>query len=367
LEIDKKLNKINYQTKKKYGGNIISREMISKDFYEKYYNDYFGKDLSEKVKEILRGKSILTVLKEGNANLIETCKKEFEDIETKINIMEILEENAKNKQMSLTDYLKDELEITAKLSKPFWSAVKNPEVSWTECYYIGAVKDDNITNGFSIKPHESIENWINNQTGERSRKARYVETTNPHAIDVIHITMGACAGYLPDIKDYKRFYLKLLSTRAYPLHLSERYIGLNDLDLETDKLLEYYYLSKAYGIIIKVNGGYVKNLKKDNGFKYIYSSPYCLDFDKIGDEKLEVPENKSAINDTLILGNSEKEVLKKLEDDKELVSLIRSFVVEAEGKYKDKELKEHMIKFISDEVGKEDFIAYEKLKYKTSV
>ncbi|GFP76557.1 tubulin-like doman-containing protein [Clostridium fungisolvens] len=366
-QVNNRLNKINYQANKKYGGNIISREMITKEFYEHYYYENFGKNLTEKVAAMFKDMSIISVIKEGKDRLLEICEREFDKVDSKINIMEILEQNAKDKNISINDYVKEQLEITSKLSKPFWSAVKNPEVSWTECYYIGAIKDENITNGFTIKPQEPIDNWIRSQTGERSRQARYVETTNPYSIDVIHITMGACAGYLPDIKNYKQFYLRLLSTKAYPLHLNESYIGLSDLDLDTEKLMEDYYLSLAYGLIINVDGDFVKNLRYGEGFKYIYSSPYCIEFEDNMEECMDFPKNKATIDKKLILGTSQQEVINKLVQDKQLIKLIHDFVMSIEKSFKKEELKEHMIKFISDEVNEKDFIAYEKLKYKTSL
>jgi K+/H+ antiporter YhaU regulatory subunit KhtT len=366
-QVNNRLNKINYQANKKYGGNIISREMITREFYEHYYNENFGKNLTEKVAAMFKEVSIISVIREGKERLLAICEKEFDKIDSKINIMEILEQNAKNMDMSINDYVKEQLEITSKLSKPFWSAVKNPEVSWTECYYIGAIKDENITNGFTIKPQEPIDNWIRSQTGERSRQARYVETTNPYAIDVIHITMGACAAYLPDIKNYKQFYLRLLSSKAYPLHLDEAYVGLSDLDLDTEKLMEDYYLSLAYGVIINVDGDFVKNLRYDEGYKYIYTSPYCIEFEDSKELCEGFPENKATIDKKLILGTSQEEVLKRLADDKQLVKLIRDFIATIEKSFKKEQLKEHMIKFVSDEVNEKDFIAYEKIKYKTSV
>jgi hypothetical protein len=366
-QVKNRLNKINYQADKKYGGNIISREMITKEFYEHYYNENFGRNLTEKVAAMFKDMSIISVIKEGKDRLLDICEKEFDKVDSKINIMEILEQNAKDTNMSINDYVKDQLEITAKLSRPFWSAEKNPDVSWTECYYIGATKDENITNGFTIKPQEPIDNWIRSQTGERSRQARYVETTNPYAIDVIHITMGACAGYLPDVKNYKQFYLRLLSSKAYPLHLNESYIGLSDLNIDTEKLLEDYYLSLAYGLIINIDGDFVRNIKYNQGFRYIYSSPYCIEVEDNKAECVELPENKAAIDKKLILGTSQEEVLKRLEGDKELIKIISDFVTAIEKRFKKEELKEHMIKFISDGVNEKYFIAYEKLKYKTSV
>ncbi|MBK1812314.1 hypothetical protein JHL18_16950 [Clostridium sp. YIM B02505] len=366
-QVNNRLNKINYQANKKYGGNIISREMITKEFYEHYYYENFGKNLTEKVSAMFKDMSIISVIKEGKDRLLEICEREFDKIDSKINIMEILEQNAKDKNISINDYVREQLEITSKLSKPFWSAIKNPEVSWTECYYIGAIKDENITNGFTIKPQEPIDNWIRSQTGERSRQARYVETTNPYSIDVIHITMGACAGYLPDIKNYKQFYLRLLSTKAYPLHLNESYIGLSDLDLDTEKLMEDYYLSLAYGLILNVDGDFVKNIRYEDGFKYIYSSPYCIEFEDNMEECMEFPMNKATIDKKLIVGTSQEEVINKLAQDKQLIKLMHDFVMSIEKSFKKEELKEHMIKFISDEVNEKDFIAYEKLKYKTSL
>ncbi|MDN8848948.1 hypothetical protein Q0M30_19175, partial [Staphylococcus aureus] len=63
--------------------------------------------------------------------------------------------------------------------------------------------------------------------------------------------MGSCAAYLPDIKTYKQFYLKLLSAKVYPLHLNERYVGLGELEAEMERVLRLYVLSMSYGLIIE--------------------------------------------------------------------------------------------------------------------
>ena len=397
-KVSMSLQKINGQVDKIYGGNIISREMVSKEFYEKSYMDYYGDHLDATIIEMMTKDnlddvfkmekdkpediSILSLMKYDVKYLISLCQRkvEMDNKLDKLAIIDILRKNAETKKIDSKTYIKDEIEISAKLAKPFWSAIKNPEVSWTECYYIGAVKDDNITNGFTIRPHEEIDSWIRSQTGEKSRQARYVETTNPNSIDVIHITMGACAGYLPNIKHYKQFYLKLLSNQTYPLHLNEKYVGLDDLVIDMDELFKLYTLSQAYGAIVKVHGRYIDNLNEDNG-QFIYKSPYNLEIDETSNAEKELPKNISEIDEKLVLGIGQREVIERMMDDRKLERKLKAFVENIESRYSEEELKNHKIKYVQSykEIIKDkknvnmekdiqdiDFIAYEKLRYQNS-
>ncbi|MBL4937450.1 hypothetical protein JK636_17145 [Clostridium sp. YIM B02515] len=353
-DINNNLNKINNQNEKKYGGNIISREMIGREFYESYYNKYF-KGVSKGI--------IDPILIEGNSEeLIKLCEAQYERVAPYNDIMKILEENAETKGMSFESYVTEELDITSKLAKPFWSAIKNPEVSWTECYYIGCVKDESINNGFTIKAPKEIDNWIRNQTGERSRWARYVETTNPNAIDVIHITMGACAAYLPDIKHYKQFYLKLLASKAYPLHLNEEYIGLEELDLDMEKVLLNYSLARAYGAIMEIDNGLYLNIKKEkDAYWYIYPYKYCL---KPIDYVMENGGIPSTTSETLLklkIGDNYHEAIKYLSENAEASELIDGFIKNVKSKLNKEQLKAHCIENYIKDKALGDFIAKEKI------
>lgn len=371
-----RLNRISYQAKKRYGGNIISREMVSMGFYENYYNTKFVKNLGNKLSSMFNKISILEFLKErqeqivrnGQDILINICEKEFDKLNSNVNIIEILKENAKLEGIEFNEYVRQQLEITAKLTKPFWSAQKNPELSWTECYYIGAVRDEGITNGFTEKPEESIDRWIRNQNGERAKQAKYVETTNPYSIDVIHIIMGACASYLPEIKSYKQFYLKLLASKTYPLHLNEKYIGFDELDYDTHNLLEFYSLALVYGAIIKIEDNYMLNLDKQS--KYLYDFKYCLNKEELEDEEVaseKILDNKSDLKEKYRLGKSEKEVIDRLIIDSELNRTIKSFLREVENNFSKEFLEEHKNNYIENELIDRSLIALEKLRYKTSL
>lgn len=395
------LLRLNNQANKIYGGNIISREMVSKDFYDNFYEENYGRDnlnptitkmmqkeIFDEVFAMEREKpkdiNILSLMDCEIKYFIKLCAKIIEEDKRldNLSLIDIMRKNAEVKRQNPKLYVKEEMEIAAKLAKPFWSAIKNPEVSWTECYYIGAVKDENITNGFTIRPHEEIDYWIRSQTGERSRQARYVETSNPSSIDVIHITMGACAGYLPDVKNYKMFYLKLLSEQTYPLHLDEIYVGLDDLVLDMDELFKIYTLAQAYGAILRVYGKYIDNLSSSDvdGQRFIYKSECNLSTDKIMDSDKELPKNISEIEENIILGNNRSHVLSRIEKDIALTSKLAKFITAVEAVYSREDLVNHKKKYIEfydllsngDEeikaVGNQegDFIAYEKLRYQNS-
>ncbi|MPQ44675.1 hypothetical protein [Clostridium tarantellae] len=367
-----RLNKINFQANKRFGGNIIAREMIGNNFYDKYYlNKFINNNLSIKINSIFNKVSILEFFKKRQNDLnslkddilTEICEKEFEKLKYNISIIDVLKENANLEKIRFNEYIKKELDLTSKLTKPFWSAQKSPELSWTECYYIGSVRDETITNGITEKPNEAIDFWIRNQAGERSKQAKYVETTNPYSIDVIHIMMGACAAYLPEIQNYKQYYLKLLSSKTYPLHLDEGYVGFDDLDISTQQLLDEYCLAKAYGAIIKIDDEYVLNLKKS--LEYIYNSKFSLgveDIESLEDKNIK----KEEINMELILGKNEADVLNKLTNNKNILEFIKKFLNMCNKKYTTKYLLDHKKKYISELIMKENIIAYEKLKYKTS-
>lgn len=394
------LLRLNNQANKTYGGNIISREMVSKDFYDNFYEENYGRDnlkptitkmmkqemfdeIFDMEREKPRDINILSLMNYDIKDLINLCAKIIEEDKRldNLSLIDIMRKNAEVNRQNPKLYVKEELEIAAKLAKPFWSAIKNPEVSWTECYYIGAVKDDNITNGFTIRPDEEIDYWIRSQTGERSRQARYVETSNPSSIDVIHITMGACAGYLPDVKNYKMFYLKLLSEQTYPLHLDETYVGLDDLVLDVDELFKIYTLAQAYGAILKVHGKYIDNLSSSNmdGQRFVYKSDCNLSTDKIIDSYKELPKNTSEIEESIILGNSRSQVLSRIEKDIALTSKLAKFITAVEAVHSREDLIKHKRKYIElynllnndDDIKaagyqEGDFIAYEKLRYQNS-
>ncbi|ERI91953.1 hypothetical protein HMPREF1982_02699 [Clostridiales bacterium oral taxon 876 str. F0540] len=353
-DISNNLNKINNQNEKKYGGNIISREMIGREFYESYYNKYF-KDISKGVIDPI-------LIEGGSEGLIKACEVQYERIAPHNDIMKILSENAESKGMSFESYITEELDITSKLAKPFWSAIKNPEVSWTECYYIGCIKDESINNGFTIKAPKEIDSWIRNQTGERSRWARYVETTNPNSIDVIHITMGACAAYLPDIKHYKQFYLKLLASKAYPLHLNEEYIGLEELDLDMERVLLNYSLARAYGAIMEIDNGLYLNVKKEkDAYWYIYPYKYCLEPIDYVMENVGIPSTASETLLKLKIGDNYHEAIKCLSENAETYELIDGFIKNAKSKLNKEQLKAHCLENYIKDKALGDFIAKEKI------
>ncbi len=398
-QIERELQRIMNQANKKYGGNIISREMVSEEFYKEHYESTYGKHLvgiinqmmtSSNINEVFNNElkieenlNILSLIRDNTEGLLRLCKYKV-DTEDKIKndtIIEILRKNAEANNKDSTSYIKEELDITAKLSKPFWSAIKNPEVSWTECYYIGSVRDENITNGFTIKPNEEIDKWIRSQMGEKSRQARYVETSNPYSIDVIHITMGACAAYLPEVHHYKQFYLKLLADQTYPLHLDEKYIGLDDLVKDVDELFREYTLSQAYGSVIKVGGKYINNLiREDNKFVFRYKSPYCLPIENVEIESLEEVNNISNIDEDLIIGEDEKQFIDNLSKNINLSKDVCDYINNVEKIYTKEELFNHKKKYIGSYKKEEvkvsdnslienkngDFIAYEKLRFQNS-
>lgn len=392
-DIEILIKKIENQSEKKYGGNIISREIITKEFYESYYNKQVEKNFNSIIAAIFKDNNLLQIIKSGTQELIECCRKQFEESIYKESITDVLYKNYQaeklrrgdeEKKFEFKDYIKNELDVAAKLAKPFWSAIKNPEVSWTECFYIGCMKGE-TNNGFTIKAPEEIDEWIRNQTGERSRWARYVETTNPYSIDVIHITMGACAAYLPDINHYKQFYLKLLSSKTYPLHLNEAYVGLEELDTDFDEILLTYSLAKAYGAIIDKNNTAYLNIKQEEGeYRYIYSSKYCLGslLEESKEEQAEgnkneayafdndnIPENKVLIPEELKLGDNYHETIRRISENTKLHTLLKDFIEDAASKFGKEELEKHcMQKYVQDKLpaetgskASEDFIAKNKL------
>lgn len=366
INILDRLNRLNNQSEKRYGGNIISREMVNYEFYEEFYQEKFTENLDSRIKDMLSTHNLPEIIMGAIEDLLGLCMDEFEKVKGNINIMKLLERNARKEKISFKDYVKEELDVTAKLAKPFWSAIKNPEVAWTECYYIGSIKEEALNNGFTVKPPEPIDRWIRNQTGERSRQARYVETANPYAIDVIHITMGACASYLPDIKSYKQFYLKLLASEVYPLHLNEKYVGLDELDMSADKLLQYFSLAKAYGAILKIEDSYYLNIRARQGtYNYIYYCPYCLKGAYAEERLLDIPENKTKLKtDLKKLGESKDMVLLNINEDAEVNALIYSFIEEVDRIFTKEELKKHCMEaYIKGKVAP-DFISKEKLLHK---
>ena len=368
-EIDILITKINQQSQKKYGGNIVSREMISKEFYDNYYNSIFADNFMNRVKSMFTDRNLIEVIEKGSAELIELCYVEYEklDATVNLNVIEALRENAKKKNEDFNSYIRSELNITSKLAKPFWSAIKNPEVSWTECYYIGCIKNENINNGFTIKAPDAIDNWIRNQTGERSRWARYVETTNPYSIDVIHITMGACAAYLPDVKNYEAYYLNLLSSETYPLHLHQAYIGLEELNKDMEDRLRYYALAKAFGAIIQVGTKSYLNIKQeDDSFKYVYKYDNILNHESYLVENETLPENETLIESSMRkLSNSYHEMIRRISEYDDINLLIKEFIDDVEGKINKAELKKHCERYLRDTASNNaagDFIAIQKIE-----
>ncbi len=364
-EIKHNLNKIQNQSMRTYGGNIIARDMIGKEYYESFYSQWFEENIDSKISYMFQDKNILDFLKEGYSALNNMCNMYVRQVCLNTNIINLMEGNAKNQEISLNDYMKKELDITSKLATPFWSAIKNPEVSWTECYYIGCIKDEVTNNVFTIKPPEAVDRWIRNQNGERSRQARYVETTEPYSIDVIHITMGACAAYLPDIKNYKQFYIKLLTSRTYPLHLNERYIGFDELELEFEKLIEVYSIAKTYGIIVEADGLFILNIKKTEfGIKHVFYSPQCLNIEFTADESLkDLPENSSIIPESLKIGDSYLSVMETISQSNYIYQFIQEFIDKIEVEFSKEVLTNHQNKFVN-EINNKDFIAKEKIMSK---
>ena len=367
-EINIHTMKINQQSQKKYGGNIVSREMISKEFYDNYYNSTFAENFMNRIKSMFTDRNLIEVIENGSGELIALCYSEYEKVDSNINlnVIEVLRENAKKRKEDFNSYIRSELNIASKLAKPFWSAIKNPEVSWTECYYIGCIKNENISNGFTIKAPDAIDNWIRNQTGERSRWARYVETTNPYSIDVIHITMGACAAYLPDVKNYEAYYLNLLCSETYPLHLHQDYIGMEELDKAMEDMLMYYSLAKAFGVIIRVGEKFYLNLKKEeDSFKYVYKFDNTLNHESYFIENETLPENEATMESAMEeLSNSYYESVKSISELNDISQLIKDFVKDAEGKFKKEELKKHCEKYIRNSISDSaavDFIAVQKI------
>ncbi|MFL0269273.1 tubulin-like doman-containing protein [Candidatus Clostridium radicumherbarum] len=360
-EILYRLRALKNQLEKKYGGSIISREMVNVEFYEEFYSEKFLANLTNRIQNIFMEKDVFKIINEALEGIIAICNMEFEKIKGNINIINLMERNAVKEKLSIEDYLKEELDATTKLAKPFWSAVKNPEVSWTECYYVGSIKEEGTN-----KPPMALDSWIKNQTGELSRQARYVETSNPYAIDVIHITMGACASYLPDIKNYKKHYVKLLASEAYPLHLDEKYIGFEEIDMNVDKLLQYYSLAKAYGGILQIDGSFYLNIRARQGtYNYIYYTPYCIRGAYAEERPLEIPDNKSKLrSDFKKLGEGKEDVLESISEDLEVNSLIYGFIEDIDRIFTREELKKHCLEVYIKGKVEPDFIAKEKLLYK---
>jgi len=360
-EILYRLKALNNQIEKKYGGSIISREMVNIEFYQEFYSEKFLENLTNRIQNIFSGKDVFNIINEALEDIIVLCNKEFEKVKGNINIINLMERIALKENLSFEDYLKEELDVASKLAKPFWSAIKSPEVSWTECYYIGSIKEEGTN-----KPPMAMDSWIKNQTGELSRQARYVETANPYAIDVIHITMGACASYLPDIKNYKKHYVKLLASEAYPLHLNEKYIGLEEIEMNTDKLLQYYSLAKAYGGILQIDGSYYLNIRERQGtYNYIYYSPYCIKGAYAEERLLEIPDTKTKLRgDFKKLGEGKDDVLLSINEDAEVNSLIYSFIEDIDKIFTREELKKHCLEVYIKGKVEPDFISKEKLLYK---
>jgi hypothetical protein len=364
-DVSSEIEKLSYQSQRKYGGNIISRDMASKEYYDEYYNSKFSSIIQNKIASMFNARGLTEVIKGGSKEIISLCQQEFDKTSSNTTIMDIMARNAVMRNQSIQDYVKGELDLTSRLAQPFWTAVKNPEVAWTECYYIGCMRDDDINNGFTIKAPEPIDRWIRNQTGERSRQARYVETTNPYAVDIIHITMGACAAYLPDVKHYKQFYMRFLTSRIYPLHLDEKYIGLEELDMDTEKLLEYYSMAKSLGAIFEVEGSYYVNIKRhSDGYRYIYSCESCLKDKEYSEGQIDdLPEKKSKVPEKLKLGDSYNDTLQYINHSLELKLLFQGFIENVHKKFTGEQIRKHCINYIKNKVS-EDFIANEKVMNK---
>ncbi|MDP4089093.1 MAG: tubulin-like doman-containing protein [Bacillota bacterium] len=360
--IKSRLNSMSFSNEKRYGGNIISREVISKDYYEEVYNRIYAGSLQNKIAVLLKENSLMDRINSGVNEFVRFCSEDFVKTYPEKNIIDIFKENAEAKDIDANEYIKREMDIIAKLAKPFWSAVKNPEVSWTECYYVGSVRENSSESGFAVKPPEAVDRWIRNQTGERSRQARYVETQDPNSIDVIHIIMGACAAYLPDVRTYRQFYLRLLSSKIYPLHTNERFIGLPEIDPELDEILNIYSLSKAFGVIIEVEGSLFINIDADAVKPcYIYKSEFIIENDRfIGENTVILPETAAEIPVNLKLGSSYAEAINRVNQDMMLFNRIKDFVESVQINISKKEKKSHVIKYIKNRVSK-DFIANEKI------
>jgi hypothetical protein len=177
--------------------------------------------------------------------------------------------------------------------------------------------------------------------------------------------MGACAAYLPDVNQYKHFYLKLLASKTYPLHLDEKYVGLDEIDKDLDDMMTYYSLAKAYGAILELqNNSYLNIREADGRFTYIYRSDYCLENNLYRADAMYVADNKSNISEDLKLGESYHETIKRINEDLKLSSMLMNFIGDANKKFRTEELEKHCLNhYIKDKVSK-DFIAREKLTYR---
>lgn len=360
--IKNRLDNISFDSEKKYGGNIISREIISKEYYQEVYNRIYSENLKNKIAVLIKENQLVEKINSGQEEFLKLCNEDFLKSYPEKNIIDIFKESAENRGLDANNYIKRELDIITKLAKPFWSAVKNPEVSWTECYYVGSVRDSSDDSGFAVRPPEAIDRWIRNQTGERSRQARYVETQDPNSIDVIHIIMGACAEYLPDVKTYKQFYFRLLSSKIYPLHLSEKFVGLPEIESELEAVFTIYSLAKAYGIILELDGCLFLNIDLDSGkSSYAYKSELTFNNEKfIGENTAEMPEAASQIPIYLKLGSSYGEAINKVSQDIVLFDRIKTFIDIIELSMSKKEKRNHVMKYIRNRANK-DFIANEKI------
>lgn len=356
------IGSIDYRIGKKYGGNIIAREIITKEYYDKFYKSYVRKELNNSIKAMFEDKNIIEVIRGGEGKLIEYCREEFDQVASKLNItiMDVLKENALKEGKTLDEYVSSELNITASLAKPFWSAKKNPEVSWTECYYIGSMYDKDLSNDMNARAPESIYKWIENQTGEKARKAKYVKTNDPYSIDIVHITMGACAAYLSDVLDYKNIYEKLLFSETYPLHLDERFVGLDEIDESGNKLFRLYTFAKVYGALMeKKDGIYLNIFKGEDGFKYIYKIKECIE-----DEKYFYKDNSQNIHlkEKAVVYKNRNELIRSLKEGGEVSLLLESFIKHVQRTTFTIELKNHISDYIKSNASS-DFIVNEKLKY----
>lgn len=360
--LENKLQSVSFNSERRYGGNIISREVAAKDYYEEVYNRKYSGNLKSKIAAMVKEKKLMEKLNAGAEVYIKLCEEDFETSYAEKSIIDIFKENAESKGIEANEYIKKELDVIAKLAKPFWSAVKNPEVSWTECYYVGAIRDRSDSGNFAVKPPEAIDRWIRNQTGERSRQARYVETQDPNSIDVIHIIMGACVAYLPDVKTYKQFYLRLLSSKIYPLHINEKLVGLPEIDPELDEILISYSMAKAFGVILELDGLLFLNIDLDESLlKYAYKSEFTFNNDKFSSvSTVDMPEEATQIPMFLKLGDSYAEAINRICQDVNLFESIRAFVNYIEVNVNRKEKKNHILKYIKNNVSK-DFIANEKI------
>jgi hypothetical protein len=160
--------------------------------------------------------------------------------------------------------------------------------------------------------------------------------------------------------------MKLLSSRVYPLHLNEKYVGLEELEITLENVFDLYVKAKVFGMIFGVENKFFINVEMtDEGYKYIYHSNYIIDnenFSRKGTK--ETPSNVSEIKEELLLGEGHSKVIDRISQDASLYNMLSYFIQEIEKKINKNQLDEYVKKYITEQISKEDFIVKEKLNHK---